>query len=95
MRMVVSYGELVASIVNRGLIDEEFFLEDSGEQWMAWERMKPVVGPPQEPASTRKSGRTREAPGSMEGKTRPGTPEATRQMMARQPQPGPRVKTAT
>jgi hypothetical protein len=44
MRMVVSYWEMVASIVNRGLIDEEFFFENSGEQWFVWERMKPIVG---------------------------------------------------
>jgi hypothetical protein len=31
MRMVVSYWEMAASIVNRGLIDEEFFFENSGE----------------------------------------------------------------
>src|SRR5579862_7109702 len=43
MRMVVSYWEMVASIVNRGLIDEEFFFENSGEQWVVWERLKPVV----------------------------------------------------
>jgi hypothetical protein len=29
--MVVSYWEMAASIVNRGLIDEEFFFENSGE----------------------------------------------------------------
>jgi hypothetical protein len=44
MRMVVSYWEMVASIVNRGLIDEEFFFENTGEQWIVWERMK-VVAP--------------------------------------------------
>jgi hypothetical protein len=43
MRMVVSYWEMVASIVNRGLIDEEFFFENTGEQWIVWERLKPVV----------------------------------------------------
>lgn len=43
MRMVVSYWEMVASIVNRGLIDEDFFFENSGEQWIVWERLKPVV----------------------------------------------------
>jgi len=32
MRMVFSYWDMVASIVNRGLIDEEFFFENSGEQ---------------------------------------------------------------
>jgi hypothetical protein len=43
MRMVISYWEMVASIVNRGLIDEEFFFESSGEQWAVWERMKPIM----------------------------------------------------
>lgn len=43
MRMVISYWEMVAGIVNRGLIDEEFFFENSGEQWIVWERMKPLV----------------------------------------------------
>jgi hypothetical protein len=43
MRMVFSYWDMVASIVNRGLIDEEFFFENSGEQWVVWERLKPVV----------------------------------------------------
>ena len=43
MRMVVSYWEMVANIVNRGLIDEEFFFQNSGEQWFVWERMKPIA----------------------------------------------------
>ncbi|MGD0955548.1 MAG: hypothetical protein ABR953_01790 [Candidatus Acidiferrales bacterium] len=43
VRMVLSYWEMVASIVNRGLIDEEFFFENSGEQWAAWERVKPIA----------------------------------------------------
>src|SRR5579862_4790687 len=43
IRMVVSYWEMVASIVNRGLIDEEFFFENTGEQWAVWERLRPVV----------------------------------------------------
>ena len=44
MRMVVGYWEMVASIVNRGLIDEDLFFENSGEQWMVWEQVKPVLG---------------------------------------------------
>jgi hypothetical protein len=43
MRMVVSYWDMVASIVNRGLIDEDFFFENSGEQWLVWERLKPIA----------------------------------------------------
>ncbi|MFZ0213789.1 MAG: hypothetical protein WBE20_00565 [Candidatus Acidiferrales bacterium] len=45
MRMVTSYWEMVANIVSRGLIDEEFFFETSGEQWIVWDRLKPIVGP--------------------------------------------------
>ena len=43
MRMVLSYWDMVANIVNRGLIDEEFFFENSGEQWLVWERVKPII----------------------------------------------------
>ncbi|HVA72757.1 MAG TPA: hypothetical protein VNF02_06550 [Candidatus Limnocylindrales bacterium] len=43
LRMVASYWEMVANIVNRGLIDEEFFFENSGEQWVVWECVKPIV----------------------------------------------------
>ena len=43
MRMVLGYWEMVASIVNRGLIDEDLFFENSGEQWMVWEQVKPVL----------------------------------------------------
>src|SRR4029077_3277884 len=44
MRLVLGYWEMVARIVNRGLIDEEFFFESNGEQWVVWEQVKPVVG---------------------------------------------------
>jgi hypothetical protein len=43
MRMVLGYWEMVASIVNRGLIDEDFFFENNGEQWAVWEQVKPVI----------------------------------------------------
>ena len=42
-RMVLSYWEMAASIVNRGLIDEEFFFESTGEQWAVWGRVKPFL----------------------------------------------------
>jgi len=42
-RMVVSYWEMCANIVNRGLIDEEFFFENQGEQWLVFEKVKPVL----------------------------------------------------
>jgi hypothetical protein len=43
MRMVLGYWEMVASIVNRGLIDEDLFFESHGEQWGVWEQVKPVI----------------------------------------------------
>jgi hypothetical protein len=43
MRMVLTYWEMVASIVNRGLIDQDFFFENSGEQWAVFEQVKPVI----------------------------------------------------
>jgi hypothetical protein len=43
MRMVLGYWEMVASIANRGLIDEEFFFENTGEQWAVFEQVKPVL----------------------------------------------------
>jgi len=43
IRMVSSYWEMVASIVNRGLIDEDLFFENSGEQWVVWERLQPIA----------------------------------------------------
>ena len=43
MRMVISYWEMVAGIVNRGLIDEDLFFESTGEQWMVWDRIKPIL----------------------------------------------------
>ena len=42
--ILLSYWEMVASIVNRGLIEEDFFFESSGEQWVVWEQLKPVIG---------------------------------------------------
>ena len=44
MRMVLGYWEMVASIVNHGVIDEEFFFESNGEQWAVFEQVKPVLG---------------------------------------------------
>src|SRR5215475_4898659 len=43
MRMVVGYWEMVASIANRGLIDEDLFFENSGEMWGVYEQLKPTI----------------------------------------------------
>jgi len=44
MRQVLSYWEMCAGMVNRGLIDEEFFFENTGEQFLVFEKFKPVIG---------------------------------------------------
>ena len=43
IRMVISYWEMVASIVNRGLINDELFFESNGEFWVVWDRMRNIV----------------------------------------------------
>jgi hypothetical protein len=43
IRMVTSYWEMCASLVNRGLIDDALFFENNGEAWLVWERTKSVV----------------------------------------------------
>ena len=43
IRMVVSYWDMVANYASRGLLDEEFLFETTGEQWIIWERLKPVI----------------------------------------------------
>jgi len=42
-RMLVSYWEMTASIVNHGLIKEEFFFENTAEFFLVWERIKSIV----------------------------------------------------
>jgi len=43
IRMTVSYWDMVASIVNRGLIDDELFFESSGEAWLVWDRVRAIA----------------------------------------------------
>ncbi len=91
MRMVISYWEMVAGIVNRGLIDEEFFFENSGEQWFVFERIKAFVPAmrarsknPHQYANLEKHVNHLEA---WREKRAPGASEAQRQMMAQMPAP--------
>jgi hypothetical protein len=43
IRMVISYWDMVASIVNRGLINDELFFESNGEIWVVWDHMRSIV----------------------------------------------------
>lgn len=42
-RMVGSYWEMAASLLNEGLINEDLFFENTGEFWLVWEKIKHLV----------------------------------------------------
>ena len=101
MRMVLSYWEMVASIVNRGLIDEDFFFENTGEQWVVWEQVKPVIGAwrtmfssPKFLANLEEQCKRLEA---WREKRNPGSNEAIRKLMAemRQAMQAPKTQAAS
>jgi hypothetical protein len=39
-RMTVSYWDMAASVVNNGLIKEEFFFENTSEFWLIWAKLQ-------------------------------------------------------
>jgi len=41
--MVISYWDMVAGIVNRGMINDELFFDSHGEIWVVWDRMRSIV----------------------------------------------------
>ena len=91
IRMVVSYWDLVASIVNRGLIDDDFFFENTGELWVVWDRLCAVVPAwrtafknPHIFANLEATATRLEAWREMRS---PGSTEATRQMMQQMQRP--------
>ncbi len=95
VRMVISYWNMAASIVNRGLIDEEFFFENTGEQWIVWERIKDFV--PDQRARSKNPhmyGALEKHVKKLEAwrkKRAPGATEAMRQMMAQMMPPPPKA----
>ncbi|HEY3215589.1 MAG TPA: DUF4760 domain-containing protein [Candidatus Eisenbacteria bacterium] len=42
-RMTISYWELVATLVNRGVLHPELFFDHTGEDIVTWERCKPWI----------------------------------------------------
>lgn len=44
LRMVVGYWEMVCALLNHGLLHEDLFFELTGEQYMVWVRIEPLVG---------------------------------------------------
>jgi hypothetical protein len=101
MRMVLSYWEMVASIESRGLIDEDFFFENTGEQWMVFEQVKPVLAAWRAMFSSPKFlSLLEEQCNRLEAwreKRNPGSNEATRKMIAqmRQAIQAQKAQTAT
>ena len=43
MRQLLSYWEMVASMSNRGLLNEDLFFENANEEWAAFQQVKPVL----------------------------------------------------
>ena len=43
MRQVLSYWEMVASMSNRGLLNEDLLFESGGEEWATFQQVKPVL----------------------------------------------------
>lgn len=39
-RMTIGYWDMTASVVNNGLIKEEFFFENTGEFWVIWQKVR-------------------------------------------------------
>ena len=96
VRMVLTYWEMVASIVNRGLIEEDFFFENSGEQWAVWEQVKPIVATWRAMFSSPKFlGNLEEQCKRLEAwreKHNPGSNEAIRKMFAQMREAGQAAK---
>ena len=44
MRMVISYWDMAASLVNNGAIDETMFNEANGEHMFVYAKIEPVIG---------------------------------------------------
>lgn len=98
VRMVVSYWDMCAGIVNRGLVDDEMYFESNGEAWGVWEKMKHIV-PPMRAAfkNPRMFAHLEELVKRMEAwreKTAPGSNDAMRQRMAQMSQAAAQAKAA-
>ena len=42
-RMTVTYWDMAASLVNRGLINVDLFFENTGEFWIIWDKIRNVA----------------------------------------------------
>lgn len=98
LRQVASYWEMVANIVSRGLIDEEFFFENSGEQWVVWEALRPIANEWRtafkNPHAWERLEQHCKRLEQWREKRSPGSTEAMRQMLARMAAKEPAIPAA-
>jgi hypothetical protein len=83
--MVVTYWEMVCALLNHGLLHEELFFETSGEQYLVWVRLQPIVGEMRKMFSRRSFGHLEAAAKKYEKwceKRERGFIQRLRQMMA-------------
>jgi hypothetical protein len=43
IKMVLTFWDMVAGILNRGLMDQSLFFENNGEMWVTWDRIRHLV----------------------------------------------------
>ena len=43
IKMVLTFWDMVAGMLNRGLLDEALFFENNGEMWVIWDRIRHLV----------------------------------------------------
>lgn len=43
LRMTITYWEMVCALLDYGLLHEDLFFETTGEQYMVWDRLRPLV----------------------------------------------------
>jgi hypothetical protein len=41
--MVLTFWDMVAGMLNRGLMDQALFFENNGEMWVTWDRIRHLV----------------------------------------------------
>jgi len=64
-RMATTYWDMCASLVNRGLIDEDLYFENTRDQWGVWSRLEPLIAGIR--ARRYKEWAERRSPGSSKG----------------------------
>jgi len=43
IKMVLTYWDMVAGMLSRGLMDQALFFENNGEIWVTWDRIRHLV----------------------------------------------------